>query len=152
MGGRWIGENSVLAHELVHKVRSHRGKNGLMLLKIDMKKAFDILEWNFINWVLRLWGFSEDFRKLIFSCSSSIEFTLLLNGGKVGSFSPQRGLRQGDPLSPYLFILSLEALTRLIEADNTINGIKVCTTAPPISHILFADDLLIASLANLDNA
>lgn len=49
MGGRWIGENSVLVHELVHKVKTHRGKHGLMLLKVDMRKAFDRLEWNFFN-------------------------------------------------------------------------------------------------------
>lgn len=77
---------------------------------------------------------------------------MLLNGGMAGSISPRRGIRQGDPLSPYLFILSLEALSRLIEADNMTNDLKGCRYAPVISPLLLTDDLLIASQANLENA
>lgn len=58
MEGRWIAENTVLAQELVHKLRKHKGKNGLMLLKLDLKKDFNRLEWAFMNRALSAWGFS----------------------------------------------------------------------------------------------
>ena len=59
--GRWIAENSIIAQELVHKIKSHKGKNGLLLMKIDLKKAYDRLEWSFVDRSLSAWGFSEDF-------------------------------------------------------------------------------------------
>ena len=91
--GRWIAENTVNAHELVHKVKKHKGKNRLMLLKINLKKALDRIEWSFLDVVLGAWGFSNKFRNMIFSCVSSIKFSLLINGSLCGEFSPSRGLR-----------------------------------------------------------
>lgn len=152
MEGRWIAENTILAHELVHKVKNHKGRNGLMLLKVDMKKAYDRIEWGFVEEVLEAWGFSVKARKLVQSCLNSVEFNLLLNGNISGKVSLSRGLRQGDPLSPFIFILCSEVLTRLLEKDHRIQGIKVCRNAPAISHLLYADDLLIACRADKVNA
>lgn len=70
--GKWIAENSVLAQELVYKINKHKGKNGLMLMKIDLKKAFNIMEWSFIVAILGVWGFSADFQELILSCLNTI--------------------------------------------------------------------------------
>lgn len=112
--GRWIADNTVAAHEVVHKVKRHRGKNGLMMLKMDMKKAYDRMEWCFVRIALGAWGFSEKVQKLIGSCISSVQYSLLLNGGVASSFTPSRGLKQGDHLSPFLFILCSKFLSRII--------------------------------------
>lgn len=60
MEGHWIAENTILAHELVYKVKKHKGKNGLMLIKVDMKKAYDGIEWGFVEKVLEAWEFSNE--------------------------------------------------------------------------------------------
>ena len=104
------------------------------------------MEWNFLLVVLKAFGFSHNLVKLIHQCLSSVEFTLLLNGGLSPSFSPSRGLRQGDPLSPYLFILGNEVLMRLINREvsqKNLMGFKVSNTAPPISKLCYADDILL---------
>nr|XP_048330864.1 uncharacterized protein LOC125422764 [Ziziphus jujuba var. spinosa] len=149
--GRWIAENTVIAQELVHKIRKHKGKQSLMMIKIDLKKAYDRLEWSFVDKVLELWGFSSEFPWMIRSCLSSVHYSLLLNGSVSGTFQPERGIRQGDPLSPILFILCSEILSRLLlkeEDQDRLHGIKVDRNAPAISHLMYADDLIISCRAN----
>ena len=90
---RWINENVVLAHEIVHIFKYTRKKKGFLGIKLDFQKAYDKMEWNFLLVVLRAFGFSNSFIKLIHQCLSMVEFTLLLNGGLGPSFSPSRGLR-----------------------------------------------------------
>lgn len=83
--------------------------------------------------------------------SSGVSFSLLLNGSPFGFFHPQRGLRQGDPLSPFLFTLVTEALSHLIKREEdkgSIHGIKIARVAPPISHLLFANDAMLLYRAN----
>lgn len=111
---QWIAENTVIAQKIIHKVKKHRGRNGLMVVKVDLVKAYDRIEWHFLDWALAAWGFSEDVRKLIHSYVSTVEFSVLINGGVSETFTPQRGLHQGDALSPYLFIIYVEFLTRML--------------------------------------
>lgn len=149
--GMWIAENTVIAQEVINKVKKHWGKNGMMVIKVDLKKAYDWVEWNILDCALGAWGFSLDVYKLIGSCVSTINYSLLLNGGISRTFTPGRGLRQGDHLSSYLFILCSEFLTRLInreESLDSIHGIKVYKNAPTISHLMYADDLLLMSRAS----
>ena len=104
------------------------------------------MEWKYLIIVLKAFGFSKNFTNLIYQCLSSVQFTLLLNGGQCPSFNPLCGLRLGDPLSPYLFILGSEVLMRIINkevADGNISGVKVSSTTLPISKLCFVDDVIL---------
>jgi hypothetical protein len=90
------------------------GKGGYMFMKMDMGKAFDRMEWSFLIAILEKLGFSPLWLSWIRICISSTSFSILLNGSPFGFFSTGRGLRQGDPLSRFLFILGAEVFSRLI--------------------------------------
>lgn len=121
-----------------------------MLMKMDLKKAYDCTEWTFIIRILKAWGFGDLFIQLIYSNLNTLEISLLLNGNISERIKPGRGLRQGDPLSPTLFILGTEVLSRLLlkeEEEGRLHGIKVDRNGPAISHLMYADDLLFMSRA-----
>src|ERR1044072_831764 len=87
-------------------------------------------------------GFPENWVTLIMECISNVNFSIMLNGSPQAPFIPHRGLRQGDPLSPYLFILCGEVFTAMIKkavTDRSLHGIQIARNAPVISHLLFAD-------------
>ncbi|XP_058723191.1 uncharacterized protein LOC131594996 [Vicia villosa] len=154
--GRLITDNALVALECFHWMKKKKkGKRGFMALKLDMSKAYDRVEWDFIFKVLYSMGFPEKFVKLIVNCVSTVSYKILLNGQPTMSFIPGRGLRQGDPLSPYLFILCANVFSGLLKkgvADKQIHGVKVARSAPVISHLFFADDSLLFSRANSNEA
>uniref|UniRef100_A0A2N9HT90 CCHC-type domain-containing protein n=1 Tax=Fagus sylvatica TaxID=28930 RepID=A0A2N9HT90_FAGSY len=153
--GRVIQDNSIIAHEVLHSMKKKRGIGGLMALKIDTEKAFDTLEWSFLLKVLRLHGFGSTWINWVSQCISTPSFSILINGSPFGYFKSSRGLRQGDPLSPFLFVIGADILSRLLQrAENlgTLQGIKISPRCPQISHLQFADDLLIFSKSNTTNA
>jgi hypothetical protein len=126
---RTIQDNSILAHELIHSIKSKKGRGGLMAVKIDMEKAFDRMEWDFLLSILTKLGFDSVWINWIRICVSSTVFSILINGSPFGFFTPSRGLRQGDPLSPFLFILGTEALSRMFhqqESLGILKGIRIC--------------------------
>jgi hypothetical protein len=123
-----------------------------MFLNMDMEKAFDKLEWNLILAVMKNLGFHAVWLQWIETCISSSSFSILLNGSPFGLFLPKRGLRQRDPLSPFLFILGSEVLSRLLlkeERLGNIKGMKIASSSSAINHLLFADDLLLFGKASL---
>ncbi|WZY88832.1 hypothetical protein YC2023_045567 [Brassica napus] len=146
VAGRLISDNILIAQEMFHGLRTNKACQGkYMAVKTDMSKAYDRIEWEFIKALLQKMGFHQHWIKLMMECISSVQYRILLNGDPRGLIVPQRGLRQGDPLSPYLFILCTEALIANIkkaEREKQLTGIKVARACPSISHLLFADDSL----------
>ena len=115
-----------------------------MAVIIDMSKAYDRLEWGFINSVLERLGFHQTWRIWIMQCVTTVSYSYLLNDTAQGSIIPQRGIRQGGPLSPYLFILCSEVSSDLcnkVQLENKHTSIKVGKKSPRISHLLFADQI-----------
>jgi hypothetical protein len=152
---RNIQDNIILAHELLHSFKAKRGKGGFMFLKMDMEKAFDRMEWSFLLAIMEKLGFSQTWLSWIKICISTPSLSILLNGSPFGCISPGRGLRQGDPLSTFLFILGVEVFSRLMfkeESEGSIQGLKIARSCPAINHLLFADDLLIFGKATVSVA
>jgi hypothetical protein len=104
------------------------------------------MEWEFILSIMQRLGFHSSWIRWIRLCISSSSFSILINGSPFGLFSPKMGLRQGDPLSPFLVIIGSEVLSRLLfreEAFGNLKGQSIARNTLPIHHLLFADDLLI---------
>ncbi|KAL0401119.1 UNVERIFIED_CONTAM: putative mitochondrial protein [Sesamum latifolium] len=102
---------------------------GHMMLKLDISKVYDKIEWSFLWAVLFKLGFPEQFVKLILICVSSVSYSFVMSGFSFGTVTPQRGLRQGDPLSPYLFLLCTEAISSLLQESEDkghLKGVAVC--------------------------
>uniref|UniRef100_A0A803Q328 Reverse transcriptase domain-containing protein n=1 Tax=Cannabis sativa TaxID=3483 RepID=A0A803Q328_CANSA len=157
---RLISDNIIIGQEVMHSL-SHRktGRLGWMALKLDMAKAFDRVEWVFLRKVMEKFLFPKRFIELIMACVSTATFSISLNQQVLGSVKPTRGIRQGDPLSPYLFLLCSEGLSSLINSKSQQRqprshalGIKIARRAPTISHLFFADDSLLFSSASVKAA
>ena len=150
--GRAISDNSIVAFELLHMMhKKNQGRHGYLALKIDMSKAYDRVEWSFLEALMKGMGFAPRWIQLIMECVTTVSYSFMLNGNPVGYVIPQRGLRQGDPLSPYLFLLCAEALSSLIlqaERRNLLHGVNLCRGAPSVSHLFFADDSFLFLRAN----
>lgn len=149
--GRLISDNILVACEITHFLLNKRDGNlGYAALKLDMSKAYDRVEWSFLEKMMRRLGFADQWIGLIMECVSTVSYRIKVNGDVTDTFKPERGL-QGDPLSPYLFLLCAEgflALLQKAELDGRIVGVKICSTALSVSHLLFADDSLILICAN----
>ena len=113
--GRHGVDNVIIIQDLIHSMARKKGRGGVMAIKLDLEKAYDCLEWSFIKDTLNLYKFPSRLISLIMSCLSSSSISILVNGRALEPFYPSRGIRQGDPLSPYLFILCMEVLRALIE-------------------------------------
>jgi hypothetical protein len=145
--GHLISDNILIAYEITHYLMNKReGDVGYVAIKLDMSKAYDRVKWRFLRDMMVKMGFCEQWINLIMECVTSVGYRIKVNGELSEGFKPERGLRQGDPLSPYLFLLCAEGFSALLqqaEQEGKIAGVKVCPGAPSVLHLLFVDDSLI---------
>ncbi|XP_027152118.1 uncharacterized protein LOC113752185 [Coffea eugenioides] len=143
--GRNISENYLLAQEIMSGMRSsYRGGN--VALKLDMSKAYDRVSWVFLMNIMRRFGFGERFLDMVWRLISNAWFSVIINGASYGFFKSSRGLRQGDPISPALFVIGAEVLSRALNnlvLHRGYRGFKVPRGCPQVTHLAFADDVLI---------
>ena len=143
---RLITDNILVAQEMFHALRTnHNCKDKFVAIKTDMSKAYDIVEWSFMEALLLKFGFDKRWVQRIMTFITSVSYQVLINGEAKGTIKSSRGLRQGDPLSPFLFILCTEVLiSHIKQAENTktITGMKITRESPAISHLLFTDGSL----------
>lgn len=127
--GRHMNDNILLSHEMMHIINKQRSRNRhLAAVKIDMNKAYDRVSWPFILKVMKAYGFPDYWIGLIKQCISTVSYQIIINESVTQAFNPTSGLRQGDPLSPYLFLFCMDILshmTTLAEDIQLIQGIKI---------------------------
>lgn len=145
--GRLITDYILRSSEIFHYMHHNSAKKrGFMALKLDMSKAYDRLEWDYLACVMINMGFPAVWIDRVMHCVTTVQYSFLVNGDPSEIVIPSRELRQGDPLSPYLFLLGAEGLGSLIKkahVDNLVHGISVARGAPMVSHLFFADDSMV---------
>lgn len=144
LSGRNILEGPLIINELIGWAK--RSKSKAMFFKIDFEKAFDSINWQFVDIILGHMNFSERWRMWIRGVLSSSRASVLINGSPSKEFQYKRGVRQGDPLSPFLFIIAMEAFTFFLDKGCTLGLFKGMITpnkGPILSHLMYADDVMI---------
>ncbi|XP_019167321.1 PREDICTED: uncharacterized protein LOC109163057 [Ipomoea nil] len=144
--GRQISDNVLLYQEVLSSMKNKKGKSGWMVMKIDLEKAYDKLSWDFIKDTVEDIGLNDTWTKRILECVSSPRLAVLVNRQKMEWFKPTRGIRQGDSISPLIFVLCIERLSHIIQSSINSGhwkGIKLSRQGPHITHLFFADDLVL---------
>jgi exonuclease III len=136
VSGRYIGDNLRLLYDITHYLQNKQMPG--LLVSLDFEKAFDSINWKYMHQVLKVFGFGEDICQWILAFYSNIKSSVIVNGKASQNFDIKRGCRQGDPISPYLFILCAELLACKIRENKNIKGIQIQETECKISQ--FADD------------
>lgn len=120
-------------------------KKKAFTFKIDFEKAFDSLSWEFLDSIMQQMEFGAKWRLWINGCLSSAKVSVLVNGSATKEFGMERGVRQGDPLSPFLFIIAAEGLhiaMKEAEEKSIFKGLQLPNHGPVISHLQYADDVI----------
>eukprot|EP00253_Pinus_taeda_P025694 PITA_25694 len=150
--GRQILDGIILSHEIIHSLKY--SKQASMILKLDLSKAFDKLSWTYIQKMLIAFGVSHMWTRWIMSLITSSFFSILVNGIPSRPFSPSRGIRQGDPLSPFLFVLMAEGLRCHIKQallSHQLKGLSI-HNSPAIRHQQFVDDNMLFGYPSVQEA
>ena len=154
--GRLITNNVLVVLETMYCIdQRKKGKEALMAIKINMSKAYDRVEWVYLEAMIRSMGFHDKWISLIMMCVTTVSYSVLINSDPKGKITPSRGLRQGDPIFPYLFLICAEGLSAMLkkeEAIGHIKGISICRGVPRISHLLFTDDSIVFCRATVEES
>jgi hypothetical protein len=152
--GRLITDNVLIAFECLHAIQQgNTDRNNFCAFKLDLAKAYDRVDWNYLEQVLVKLGFHRTWVQWIMSCVTTVRYTVRFNGVLLDTFQPTRGLRQGDPLSPYLFLFVADGLSKILQqgvTDRALEGLRVSRRAPEITSLLFADGSLLFFRASLE--
>ena len=137
---RLISDNILVAFETLHSMNIYKfSKSGYMAVKLDVSRAYDRVEWCFLEEVMRKLGFNERWIALMMICVKTVSYSMLVNGEPKGLIHPIRGIRQGDPLSPFLFLLCTEGLNSLIlqaKSEGSIHSFALSGRNPKLTHLL----------------
>lgn len=127
--------DNIVIHEVIYSLKT-TGTLG-MLIKLEFSKAFDKHSWQYIQAIMQAFGFCEEWTCRTINLISLAFFSILLNGSPMDTFAPSRGIHQGDPLSPFIFILMTEGLSRFIKVDvrtSSLTGLSIHSMHPPPTH------------------
>ncbi|GJV54642.1 sugar transport protein 13 [Tanacetum coccineum] len=152
--GRSITDNILLTQELMYNYHLERG-TPRCAFKVDIQKAYDIVDWDFLRIILLGFGFHQKMVSWIMECVTSTSYSICVNGSLHGYFKGKRGLRQGDPLSPYLFTLVMEVLTlmlqRKVHQTDQFTYHRYCSKMELV-NLCFADDLFLFPYGDVGSA
>ncbi|KAL9680304.1 hypothetical protein QQ045_018182 [Rhodiola kirilowii] len=143
--GRNIHESIGIVHDLIRDI-NHKAYGGNILVKLDMSKAYDRLSWLFLLRMFRALGFSHQWCDLIYRNISNCWYSISWGGESFGFFKSNRGVRQGDPLSPTLFVIAMEFFSRKFNAaiyNGVVHPFMCPCGPPPVHHLLYADDMVV---------
>ena len=148
--GRYIGENIRLVCDLLEQTKTDKSSG--ISLSIDLRKAFDTLEWPIMHKALETYNFGKRLRRWIEIFYKNIESTVLNNDYASKWIKPSRGVREGCSLSPFLFVLTAKLMSNIIRQSDTVKGVSLCDNGVKISQ--FADDtnLICADIPSVENA
>ncbi|CAL5380958.1 unnamed protein product [Camellia sinensis] len=144
LGGRNILDGVLIANEIVDWWKKTKTRG--VILKLDFEKAYDTVNWEYLFDMLQKFGFGARWIGWVKACVTSHSISVLVNGSPTAEFNPQKGLRQGDPLSPFLFNIVAEGLNVLLSRAKEIGLVRGATVGPndlAVSHLQFADDTIL---------
>ncbi|GKC67468.1 reverse transcriptase domain, reverse transcriptase zinc-binding domain protein [Tanacetum coccineum] len=151
--GRFILDGVLIANETMDYLKRKKKKS--LLFKVDFEKAYDSINWRFLADIMKKMGFENKWCKWIDSCLRSSSMSILVNGSPSDEFRLERGVRQGDPLSPFLFILAAEGLNAIVNEaveKGIFRGVAVEENNVFVSHLQYADDTIFFGERNKENA
>ncbi|GKV12577.1 hypothetical protein SLEP1_g23703 [Rubroshorea leprosula] len=152
VGGRQLVDSVLVLNEVVEEIKNR--KQPAFVFKADFEKAYDCVDWSFLDWMMDTFGFGTKWRGWIKECLSTARTSVLVNGSPTREFEVGKGLRQGDPLSPFLFLMIGEGLQGLVQkavAEGMLHGIEIGKKGMTMSLLQFADDTIIMGRADAEN-
>ncbi|GLT51155.1 hypothetical protein SLA2020_245850 [Shorea laevis] len=152
VGGRQLVDSVLVLNEVVDEIKKR--KQPAFVFKADFEKAYDCVDWSFLDWMMESLGFGTKWRGWIMECLSTARISILVNGSPTRELEMGKGLRQGDPLSPFLFLMIAEGLQGLVQRaikEGMMHGIEIGKQGLSVSLLQFADDTIIMGRADDEN-